>query len=38
MNNMLKSFKVMLVPNKRQRTRLFQFADTARFACLPRRS
>ena len=29
---MLKSFKVMLVPNKRQRTRLFQFAGTARFA------
>ena len=29
---MIKSFKVMLVPNKRQRTRLFQFAGTARFA------
>ena len=29
---MLKSFKVMLVPNKNQRTRLFQFAGTARFA------
>lgn len=29
---MMKSFKVMLVPNKRQRTRLFQFAGTARFA------
>lgn len=29
---MLKSFKVMLVPNKHQRTRLFQFAGTARFA------
>ena len=29
---MLKSFKVMLVPNKQQRTRLFQFAGTARFA------
>ena len=29
---MLKSFKVMLVPNNRQRTRLFQFAGTARFA------
>ena len=29
---MLKSFKVMLVPNKEQRTRLFQFAGTARFA------
>ncbi len=29
---MMKSFKVMLVPNKRQRTRLFQFAGSARFA------
>ena len=29
---MLKSFKVMLVPNKNQWTRLFQFAGTARFA------
>ena len=29
---MMKSYKVMLVPNKRQRTRLFQFAGTARFA------
>ena len=29
---MLKSFKVMLVPNNYQRTRLFQFAGTARFA------
>ena len=29
---MLKSYKVMLVPNNRQRTRLFQFAGTARFA------
>ena len=29
---MMKSFKVMLVPNKRQCTRLFQFAGTARFA------
>ena len=29
---MLKSYKVMLVPNKCQRTRLFQFAGTARFA------
>lgn len=29
---MLKSFRVMLVPNNRQRTRLFQFAGTARFA------
>ena len=28
----MKSFKVMLVPNKHQRTRLFQFAGTARFA------
>ncbi len=28
----MKSFKVMLVPNKRQRTRLFQFAGSARFA------
>lgn len=29
---MMKSFKVMLVPNKHQFTRLFQFAGTARFA------
>ena len=29
---MIKAFKVMLVPNNRQRTRLFQFAGTARFA------
>ena len=29
---MMKSFKVMLMPNKHQRTRLFQFAGTARFA------
>ncbi|MBR1421043.1 MAG: transposase [Selenomonadaceae bacterium] len=29
---MVKSFKVMLVPNNFQRTRLFQFAGTARFA------
>ena len=28
----MKSFKVMLVPNNHQRTRLFQFAGTARFA------
>ena len=28
----MKSFKIMLVPNNRQRTRLFQFAGTARFA------
>ena len=28
----MRSFKVMLVPNNRQRTRLFQFAGTARFA------
>ena len=28
----MKSFKIMLVPNKRQQTRLFQFAETARFA------
>ena len=28
----MKSFKVMLVPNNRQRTRLFQFAGTARFS------
>ena len=31
-NKIIKSFKVMLVPNNRQRTRLFQFAGTARFA------
>ena len=29
---MIKSFKVMLLPNDKQRTRLFQFAGTARFA------
>ena len=29
---MMKSFKVKLIPNNRQRTRLFQFAGTARFA------
>lgn len=29
---MMKSFKVKLEPNKEQRTRLFQFAGTARFA------
>lgn len=29
---MTKSYKVMLVPNKWQRTRLFQFAGSARFA------
>ena len=29
---MMKSFKVMLCPNKEQRTRLFQFAGSARFA------
>ena len=29
---MLKSYKVMLKPNKKQCTRLFQFAGTARFA------
>ena len=29
---MMKAFKVMLVPNNRQRTRLFQFAGAARFA------
>ena len=29
---MIKSFKVMLVPNNHQRTRLFQFTGTARFA------
>jgi len=29
---MMKSFKVMLVPNNHQRTRLFQFAGTARFS------
>ena len=29
---MMKSFKVRLVPNNHQRTRLFQFAGTARFA------
>ena len=28
----MKTFKVMLVPNNEQRTRLFQFAGTARFA------
>ena len=29
---MIKSFKVLLIPNNRQQTRLFQFAGTARFA------
>ena len=29
---MLKTLRVMLVPNKKQKTRLFQFAGTARFA------
>ena len=29
---MIKSYKVMLLPNDKQRTRLFQFAGTARFA------
>lgn len=29
---MMKSFKIMLKPNKEQNTRLFQFAGTARFA------
>ena len=29
---MMKSFKVKLIPNKKQTTRLFQFAGTARFA------
>ena len=28
----MKSYKVMLIPNKKQRTRLFQFAGSARFA------
>ena len=29
---MIKSYKIMLLPNDKQRTRLFQFAGTARFA------
>ena len=29
---MIKTLRVMLIPNNRQRTRLFQFAGTARFA------
>ena len=29
---MLKTLRVMLIPNDKQRTRLFQFAGTARFA------
>ena len=29
---MLKTVRVMLIPNKKQRTRLFQFAGSARFA------
>ena len=29
---MIKSYKVMLLPNDKQKTRLFQFAGTARFA------
>ncbi|MBR1805000.1 MAG: helix-turn-helix domain-containing protein [Selenomonadaceae bacterium] len=32
MSFMIKAFKVMLIPNNHQRTRLFQFAGTARFA------
>ena len=30
--NMIKSIKVMLVPNNKQETKLFQYANTARFA------
>ena len=29
---MIKSIKVMLLPNNKQRTKLFQYANTARFA------
>ena len=29
---MIKSMKVMLIPNNKQRTKLFKYADTARFA------
>ncbi|MBQ4470495.1 MAG: helix-turn-helix domain-containing protein, partial [Synergistaceae bacterium] len=29
---MIKTLRVMLIPNKKQNTRLFQFAGSARFA------
>ncbi len=29
---MIKTIRIMLIPNDKQRTRLFQFAGTARFA------
>ncbi len=29
---MIKSIKVMLIPNNKQKTKLFQYANTARFA------
>lgn len=32
MKKMIKSIKVMLVPNNKQKTKLFQYANTARFA------
>jgi putative transposase len=28
----VKTYKVMLLPNKKQQTRLFQYADASRFA------
>ncbi len=29
---MIKTYKVMLIPNKKQQTKLFHYADAARFA------
>ena len=29
---MIKTIRVMLLPNNKQKTKLFQYADTARFA------
>ena len=29
---MIKTYKVMLLPNKKQQTKLFSYADAARFA------
>ena len=30
-NDMIKTYKVMLLPNKKQETRLFEYANAARF-------
>ena len=32
MKKMIKTIRVMLVPNNKQKTKLFQYANTARFA------